>query len=232
MTTINPKSEIRNPIRLRSEEATARQEEARNSKSEAGNPNSGRGRLVPAISWSQSDQMMVAVGFNPRCNDFIKSSVAERRLKRAFLRASGIQGHPAFNRRYATETYLWHFQPWVKNPRLPSTVAPRPGESQRDSASKPRVAPLLRARAGLPWVNVVKLRSTLKGLRLPFCTAPRRPYPRATDATTPLGLINFYRLPRVARVPVFASLRRGHAQPWAGGRNPFGIGETNLTDLL
>jgi hypothetical protein len=92
-------------------------------------------------------------------------------------------------------------------------------ESQRDSASKPRVA-----RHELPWVNVVKLRSTLKGLRPPFpfwtSAAVRHPI----TATTPLGLINFYRLPRVARVPVFASLRRVHAQPWAGGRNPFGIG--------
>jgi hypothetical protein len=176
---------------------------------------------------SRSDPMTVAVGFNPRCNDFKNCRVAKRRLKRAFLRASAIQRRPAFNRRYATDTYFWHFQPWVKNPRLPSIVAPRPGESQRDSASKPRVAS-----NELPWVNVVKLCSTPKGLCLPFPFLPSASVRRPITATTPLGLINFYHLPRVARVPVFASLRRAHAQPWAGGRNPVGIGETNLTDLL
>ena len=76
-----------------------------------------------------------------------------------------------------------------------------PGESQRDSASKPRVA-----RHELPWVR--------RGARFPtptgLCPCSSRP-----EATTPLGLPNLSApLPRVARA----------SQPWAGGHNPFGIG--------
>jgi hypothetical protein len=33
-------------------------------------------------------------------------------------------------------------------------------------------------------------------------------------------------LPKVARAPAFATLRRGPSQPWADGFNPVGIGKT------
>jgi hypothetical protein len=71
-------------------------------------------------------------------------------------------------------------------------------QSQRDCIIQPRVAT-----KELPWVDV-QTTSTLKGLK-----------PRAKNgASTPMGLkIFFGRLPRVARA----------SQPWAGGRNPFGI---------
>src|SRR5712691_10526241 len=76
------------------------------------------------------------------------------------------------------------------------------GESQRDSDSKPRVA-----RNELPWENLVRTLQTPTGLWL------RSPH---HEATTPLGLrVSRAPLPRVAR----SSL------PWAGGRNPFGIGD-------
>jgi hypothetical protein len=79
-------------------------------------------------------------------------------------------------------------------------------ESQRDSVSKPRVA-----RNELPWGLIVRTWSTPTGL-CRFRRAPR--------ATTPLGLPDFSSAsPRVAH----------SSQPWAGGRNPFGIGARRPT---
>ena len=75
------------------------------------------------------------------------------------------------------------------------------GESQRDSASKPRVA-----RNELPWESVVRMLPTPTGL------CPRS---SQRQATTPLGLMRFYgRKPRVARA----------SQSRTGGPNPLGIG--------
>ena len=40
----------------------------------------------------------------------------------------------------------------------------------------------------------------------------------------PVGVVDLsVRLPRVARSSAFAWLRRDESQPWAGGRNPYGI---------
>jgi len=76
-----------------------------------------------------------------------------------------------------------------------------PGESQWDSVSKPRVA-----RHELPWVKARENSATPTGL-WPHCAT--------NTGTTPLGLVRFADVePRVARA----------SQPWAGGRNPFGIG--------
>ena len=74
----------------------------------------------------------------------------------------------------------------------------RPGESQRDSGSKPKVA-----RRALPWEHGPIIPQPQRG-----CGLPSR-----TDAT-PLGLVIILNgLPRVAR----------SSQPWAEGLNPFGI---------
>ena len=91
------------------------------------------------------------------------------------------------------------------------------GESQRDSASKPWVA-----RNELPWV----LSARIPQLRRSCARRPSNVMPQflsakvwdqgaANSDTTPMGLVTFCgRGPRVAR----------SSQPWAGGHNPFGIG--------
>src|SRR5437870_535945 len=83
-------------------------------------------------------------------------------------------------------------------------------ESQRDSASKPRVP-----RNELPWVISARApqlrRSCAVQPKDEMCGIERA----ANSGTTPLGLAMFCGCgPRVAR----------SSQPWAGGRNPFGIG--------
>src|SRR5216683_227093 len=75
-------------------------------------------------------------------------------------------------------------------------------KSRRDSASKPRVVPPC---GKLPWGMARAGASTPKGLRLDgvktAMTQPLQGWPQAA------------RFPRVAR----------SSQPWAGGRNPFGV---------
>src|SRR5258707_4666759 len=80
-------------------------------------------------------------------------------------------------------------------------------ESERHSATKPRVAS-----SELPWEDVMWEFTTPTG----WCL-----YPPCPTATTRLGLpISPFPVPRVARP----------SQPWAGGHNPFGIG--NASQLL
>src|SRR5258708_2165460 len=79
-------------------------------------------------------------------------------------------------------------------------------ESQRDSATKPRVA-----RNELPWDGPFNRTTTLKGL-WPTATAAQRGH-------NPVGVVKHRPpLPRVARP----------SQPWALLRNPFGILSGNL----
>ena len=81
-------------------------------------------------------------------------------------------------------------------------------ESQEDSGSKPRAA-----RNEMPGEKDSRTLSAPTGLRR--CSPCRQ-------ATTPSGLaISFPLSPRVARA----------SQPWAGGHNPFGIGNGYLDDL-
>src|SRR5436309_5710676 len=78
-------------------------------------------------------------------------------------------------------------------------------ESQRDSGAKPRVA-----RHELPWEVTPNDLSTPTGLRL-ICLRLR-----VCHRHNPVGVaIRSNGFPRVAR----------SSQPWAGGRNPFGIGQ-------
>ncbi len=78
-------------------------------------------------------------------------------------------------------------------------------ESQRDSATKPRVVPS----AGLPWVRIFKVNSTPTGLHPTRLTMPK-------DAT-PLGLmISWDVLPRVARR--LATLGFGAQSLWDWGQ--------------
>src|SRR5678815_3242374 len=80
-------------------------------------------------------------------------------------------------------------------------------ESQRDSATKPRVA-----RNELPWVTGAQNNNpngvAIRGVRSP------KPKPR-------WGFVFQIRCPRVAR----------SSQPWALGHNPFGIGRLSKADL-
>src|SRR5436189_3778898 len=81
-------------------------------------------------------------------------------------------------------------------------------ESQRDSATKPRVA-----RDELPWVKVAGVSQPQTGLR-PGCAAVavgRNPFRVVIDQTDD---------PRVAR----------SSQPWALLRNPFGIRRRRRSD--
>ena len=169
-------------------------------------PKLARGRLVPVTSLSRSDQMMVAVGFNPRWGDLRNSRVAERRLNCAIGKACGARVYDPQQARAQ--------EPFAKSEAArpgDSAAGRRPAlrqslrESQRDSVLQPRVAraALERSEDGrhqLPWVNGVKLDSTLKGLHLPFRAVPSHYRHHTIEATTPLGLRQFLDpIPRVAR---------------------------------
>ena len=92
----------------------------------------------------------------------------------------------------------------VQNQVLEECLFP---ESQRDSASKPRVA-----RNELPWVTGRAKSTTPTGLR---------PAVNVHRSRNPVGVVVFLiRCPRVAR----------SSQPWALGRNPFGIGRLSKSD--
>src|SRR5678815_308347 len=80
-------------------------------------------------------------------------------------------------------------------------------ESQRDSATKPRVA-----RNELPWARGAP-NNNPNGVATRDARSPK-PKPR-------WGFVFLTRCPRVAR----------SSQPWALGRNPFGIGRLLKSDL-
>src|SRR6185369_13736240 len=81
-------------------------------------------------------------------------------------------------------------------------------ESQRDSATKPRVA-----RNELPWVRREQDNNP-NGVATRCCARSQKPKPR-------WGFAFLSRCPRVAR----------SSQRWALGRNPFGIGKLSESDL-
>ena len=72
--------------------------------------------VLMSLSWSQSDRMMVAVGFNPRA----ARSQNNPRRSATHESVSGAMTPILFNRRCATKWILGHRGPWVEIPRLPS----------------------------------------------------------------------------------------------------------------
>ena len=82
------------------------------------------------------------------------------------------------------------------SPVLRSRVGVRP--SPRDSAPKPRVAPLLRARAGLPWVSVQKNDNPKRGCAS-FSNLQWHDREDRTEAQHRWGWFDPGPLPRVAR---------------------------------
>src|SRR6266705_444934 len=100
------------------------------------------------------------------------------------------------NSRHASRTR--NFQAVISPPRL-RTVR----ESQRDSVPKPRVA-----RNELPWVIVRRTSPTATRLW------PIHSRPRACLGHNTVGVVSISEL-----APKVGVAR----QPWAGGRNPFGI---------
>ena len=101
-----------------------------------------------------------------------------------------------------------HPGPLPKAEHYPHLSA-RQGESQRDSILQPRVA-----RNELPWGWWLQDSPTLKGLRQWFWPSERQAAPLS-------GLVGFVDgFPRVGPPAPFSPA----IQPWANGRNPFGIG--------